>query len=84
MATGDGLNDQTETRVTAADGSTTITVSDLNPDGSLKGKTTSTTSANGLTRTVQSDLDGDADNDVTETDATVCTWSITPSPLPSW
>ena len=70
-ATGDGLNDQTETRVTAADGGTTIAISDLNPDASLKAKATTTTSANGLTRTVQLDLDGNTTNDVTEVDATV-------------
>ena len=70
-ATGDGLNDQTETRVTGTDGSTTITISDLNPNGSLKSKATTTTAANGLTRTVQIDRDGNATNDVIEVDATV-------------
>jgi hypothetical protein len=45
---GGGTTDQSETRVTAADGSTTITLSDLAANGALKEKTVVTTSGNGL------------------------------------
>ncbi|WP_306140799.1 DUF4214 domain-containing protein [Roseibium sp. MMSF_3412] len=42
-----------------------------NADGSVNASTTSTTSSDGLTRTVATDLDGDGDTDLTVSDVTV-------------
>ena len=50
-----------------ADGSTTIDVRAINPDGSLASETVSTTSADGLSRTVQFDHGGDGIFDQTQT-----------------
>ena len=54
--TGDGPIDHTETIVVAS--GSVDTASDFNADGSLKDQTVTTTSADGLTKTVQTDSDG--------------------------
>ncbi|MFT4080223.1 DUF4214 domain-containing protein [Rhodomicrobium sp.] len=69
-ANGDGVWDKVETVAVSGTG-TTDTLSLYNPDGSLKAKSTTTTSANGLTVTTQSDLNGDAVVDRTQTTSTV-------------
>jgi hypothetical protein len=75
--TGGGIVDQTETHVVNAAGATVITVSDLNPDGSLKDQTVATVSADGLTKSVQTDSTGQTDAngnpifDQTQTDVIV-------------
>ena len=72
-----GYTAQQEVDTTNADGSTSVSVSDLNRDGSLIDKTVSSVSADGLTRTVQVDSTGAVDAngnpifDLAETDATV-------------
>ncbi|QRG08713.1 hypothetical protein EZH22_10750 [Xanthobacter dioxanivorans] len=53
------------------DGSTSIDVKAYDADGSLAKETVSTTSANGLTRTLKQDLDGDGIIDTTQTQAIV-------------
>ena len=58
-------------RAADPDGSTSIIISDLNPDGSLKHTLTTTTSADGLTRIVQTDIDGNGTVDLTNVDSTV-------------
>jgi len=68
---GNGLDDQTEQRVTNANGSRTITLTDRNPDGSARSATVSTTSQDGLTKSVQTDLDGIGGIDRTRSDITV-------------
>ena len=72
-ANGDGVVDLTQTDVTAlnADGSRTETISNLNTDNALRDRTIVTTSATGLSRTTQSDLNGDGVVDATRTDVTV-------------
>jgi Ca2+-binding RTX toxin-like protein len=70
-STGSGFFDQVETRVTDAAGNLTITVTDYNPDGSLKDRGITTTSASGLSRTAQIDVNGDGVVDLTQTDVTV-------------
>jgi hypothetical protein len=60
---------QTVTR--NADGSTTIDVKAFNPDGSLANETFTTTSADGLTRTLQFDHAGNGIIDQTQTGVTV-------------
>ncbi|MBZ9678258.1 calcium-binding protein [Mesorhizobium sp. ES1-1] len=69
---GDGIVEDESSDVTVlnADGSTTRTVSALAGTGALIGKTIKTTSANGLVRTVQSDLDGNGTIDRTSTSTT--------------
>ena len=58
--TGLGYNNQTESIATStADGRTTDTVSNFAANGALTGRTVSTASANGLTKTVQTDVNGD-------------------------
>ena len=63
--------DQTELHVTNADGSKTITVSDLNGDGSLRDRTVSTTSQDGLTKLVQTNSTGAGRFDRISSDVTV-------------
>ncbi|KYG21651.1 hypothetical protein SE92_16435 [Bradyrhizobium sp. AT1] len=68
---GNGLDDQTEQRVTNANGGRTITLTDRNPDGSARSTTVSTTSQDGLTKSVQTDLDGVGGIDRTRSDITI-------------
>ena len=60
-----------ETNVIAANGVTTNTLQTLAPDGTLIGKTVTTTSANGLSVTTRKDNSGSGVFDVTATDSTV-------------
>ncbi|ESZ55612.1 calcium-binding protein [Mesorhizobium sp. L103C120A0] len=60
-----------DTTVLNADGSRTRTVSSLAGNGALIGKTTTTTSADGLTKTVSTDLNGDGLYDIVSSDMTV-------------
>lgn len=64
-STGGGWFDQIETRITLADGSRTIEIEDLTEDGTVIGRAFETVSADGLTRSQDTDLDGDLDTDVT-------------------
>ncbi len=68
---GGGYFDAAETRVTAGDGSLTLTLSKLNPNGSLITKKTTTTSADGLTRNDSYDIDGNGSTDLAVSDVTV-------------
>jgi hypothetical protein len=68
---GSGSFDQSETDVTAANGSLTVTVTDLHRDGSTKDNTTTVTSADGLTKTVQTQLTGSGVVNNSESDTTV-------------
>ena len=63
--------DQTETVVVQGDDSTVDTVSNLGTSGQLLNRTVTTTSANGLSKTVQTDVNGDGSIDLTTTDVTV-------------
>ncbi|WHO78215.1 hypothetical protein [Rhizobium leguminosarum] len=67
-ANGDTKTDKLTEIVIGTDGQTTNTVSTLNSDGSLVGKTVSVTSADGLTKTTSIDANGDAVNDLMVTD----------------
>ena len=60
-----------QTKTVNADGSTSIDVKALNPDGSLANETISTTSADGLTKKLQYDHNGIGTFDQVQTDATV-------------
>ncbi|MEW9309937.1 beta strand repeat-containing protein [Labrys neptuniae] len=66
---GDGTVDQTvnDATVLNADGSKTETVSTRNAGGQLTGQTVSITSANGLTKTAETDANGDGGFDKIET-----------------
>jgi hypothetical protein len=66
-STGSGVFDRTETDVIVvnADRSRTETVSDLNADGSLVDRTVTQTSADGRTKTIARDLDGNGSIDLT-------------------
>ncbi|WP_411892842.1 calcium-binding protein [Yoonia sp. SDW83-1] len=66
-STGGGWFDQTELRVTAADGSMTIVTTDIGQDGSVIRSVDEAVSADGLTRTEAIDSDGDGLADVTVT-----------------
>lgn len=68
---GNGATDQTEARVRNGNGSQSVTLSDINADGSLTRRTISTTSQDGLSKSVQSDLDGDGAADLQQTDVTI-------------
>lgn len=68
---GDGVVDRTETIVVAGDGSSVDTVSDFNINGSLRGRTVTSVSANGLATTVQQDLTGSGTFDRTHSDVIV-------------
>ncbi|MGN8119837.1 hypothetical protein ACTJKX_36640 [Labrys sp. 22185] len=70
-ANGDGATDQTTSIVVGADGSTTKMISNFGPNGTLISRGLSTTSANGLTRTTGSDLNGDGSYDAVTTDVIV-------------
>ena len=72
---GDGVTDrtQTSTLVTNADGSSTVTEANASANGALIDKIITTTSASGLSKTVQTDKNGDGLIDVTNTDVTVLT-----------
>jgi uncharacterized repeat protein (TIGR03803 family) len=69
--TGSGVFDQVETDVTDGSGNLTVTISNLNPDGSLQDQTVTTTSASGYSKTTQIDSTGDGVFDQTTTDVTV-------------
>ncbi|WP_171026469.1 calcium-binding protein [Mesorhizobium comanense] len=60
-----------DTTVLNADGSTTRTVSSLAGSGALIGKTVTATSADGLTKTISTDLNGDGLYDTVASDVTV-------------
>ena len=62
---------QQEVDTTNADGSTSVSISDLTRNGTLIEQDRFQVSADGLTRTVTTDSTGDGVNDLTETDATV-------------
>ncbi len=66
---GGGWFDQTEVRVTDANGAMTITITDLSSDGSTIRSSVETVSSDGLTRTDVIDRDGDGDTDLTITHA---------------
>lgn len=68
---GDGVNDQVQTFVRNGDGSTTTTVSEFSVNGALLRKVATTSSADGLTKTVQSDSTGSGICDLTRTETTV-------------
>lgn len=55
---GSGSFDQVETRVTGTDGSLSVTVTNLHPNGSTQNESTVVTSANGHTKTTQVELTG--------------------------
>ncbi|WP_436092708.1 PA14 domain-containing protein, partial [Devosia sp. LjRoot16] len=55
---GSGNYDQVETRVTGVDGSLTLTVTQLNADGTTRNETTTITSADGHSKTTQVELTG--------------------------
>ena len=63
---GDGHVDQVETIVKQSNGSVIDTVSSYAVDGSLVGQTISTTSADGLSKTVTSNIDGKVDTATTD------------------
>jgi trimeric autotransporter adhesin len=69
--TGDGEWDRVETISVDGTGATVDTVSVFNEDGSLNNKVVRTTSADGLTVTTQTDLDGDGAFDLSRTVVTV-------------
>jgi hypothetical protein len=71
--TGGGVTDLTTASsiVINADGSSTITQTDTNHDGSLRGKSVQTISLDGLTRTTQNDLSGHGVFDRTTSGVTV-------------
>jgi len=65
---GGGWTTQQEVDTTNADGSTSIVVSDLNPNGTTSNVTTTTVSANGLARTITGLVDGVAADSTTSVD----------------
>ncbi|WP_316172279.1 FG-GAP-like repeat-containing protein [Bradyrhizobium sp. SZCCHNRI3037] len=67
---GSGVFDQFETDVWNASGSLTVSISNLNPDGSVNERSVATTSADGLSKTTQIDSTGSGVFDLTETDVT--------------
>ncbi|RNJ48845.1 DUF4214 domain-containing protein [Methylocystis hirsuta] len=70
---GDGALDWSQQSFTRlnADGSQTFTLSDLNANGTLRGRIVTSVSANGLSKTSQIDLNGLGNAVETETDVTV-------------
>ncbi|MGR9259173.1 hypothetical protein [Rhizobium leguminosarum] len=68
-ANGDTKNDKLTEIVVGTDGKTTNTVSTLNADGSLVGKTVTVTTADGLSKTSSTDANGDTVYDLVVTDA---------------
>lgn len=58
-STGGGWFDQTEVRITAADGSMTIVTTDFGQDGTMIRRVNESVSADGMTRTEAVDRDGD-------------------------
>lgn len=72
-ADGDGVVDFTTTSATSRDGSGTTTVVETSSarDGTAFGKVTTTVSADGLSKTSATDLNGDAATDRATSDATV-------------
>ncbi|RWQ33363.1 MAG: hypothetical protein EOS21_29705 [Mesorhizobium sp.] len=68
---GDGASDQTQVFVKNLDGSTTTTVSEYSLNGTLLRKTATTASANGLSKTIQTDSTGGGVYDLTSTETTV-------------
>jgi hypothetical protein len=69
-ANGDTHLDTVETVAVQADGSSVDTLALLNPNGSLRARTVTTTSADGRTSTVQMDRDGNGTIDLTRVQAT--------------
>ena len=61
----------TDSTVLDPGGSSVETITDTNADGSIRGRMVVTTSANGLSKTTQSDLDGNGSFDLTTTDSVV-------------
>jgi hypothetical protein len=72
---GGGWTTQEEVQTRNADGSSSDVVSDLNPDGSANNVTTTSLSADGLTRTVTSLVDGIAADSTTSVDQIVVSGS---------
>jgi hypothetical protein len=70
-ADGNGTVDQTQTIVTAIDGSQVDTITDLGLLGIVEDQTITTTSADGLTKTTQWDFDGSGTTQRTRTDVVV-------------
>lgn len=68
---GDGKSDQKEVDATASDGSSSVTIQNLNEDASVINTVLRTVSADGLTATTKTDLDNANGYDLTSTDATV-------------
>ncbi|TPI53300.1 adhesin, partial [Mesorhizobium sp. B3-1-8] len=68
---GDGVNEQTQVFVRNADGSSITTVSEYSKNSTLLRKVTTTSSAGGLMKTIQSDSTGGGTYDLTSTETTV-------------
>lgn len=68
---GDGVVDLTEVQTRHADGRESLAVSRTNSSGTLLGKTTTTISSNGLTKTVEQDANGDGIVDTKSVETTV-------------
>ncbi|MER8628409.1 hypothetical protein NKH55_01335 [Mesorhizobium opportunistum] len=68
---GDGAYDQTQVLVRNSDGSSTTTVSEFSVNGTLLRKIATTSSVDGLTKTIQSDSTGSGTYDLTTTETTV-------------
>ena len=73
---GGGWFDQVEVRVTAADGSMTITTTDLSSNGSMIRESVETVSADGMSRTEAVDSDGDGDTDYSVSHVITMTGSV--------
>lgn len=68
---GSGIYDVVETRVTAVDGSLSVTLENRNADGSMHDRQTTQTSADGLTKTIQTELTATGGINATKTINTV-------------
>lgn len=68
---GDGKIDQREFDLRSGDGSSSVTIQNLNEDGTHINSVTRTVSADGLTATTETELDNTSGSDLTTTDATV-------------
>lgn len=67
---GDGVNNQVQVFVKNADGSSTTTVSEYSVNGTLLRRLATTSSSDGLTKTIQSDSTGNGTYDQTSTEVT--------------
>jgi LysM repeat protein len=67
---GSGSDDQVETRVTDGSGNLTVTMTKLNDDASTRSETITVASADGHSKTVETDIDGDSVIDATRVETT--------------